>query len=51
MRNSLLLRQVLQQDRNLAEVWAPFAREALEAEGLLAGVEAEIASWSPTAAS
>ena len=38
--------EVLQQDRNLAEVWAPFARQALAEKGLLGEVEAEISSWS-----
>ena len=39
------LGDMLRQPRNLAEVWAPFARKALEEEGLLEEVEREIASW------
>jgi len=40
------LGQMLQQPRNLATMWAPFARQALEEEGLLEDVEKEIASWT-----
>ena len=40
------LGEMLQQHRNLAVAWAPFATRALREEGLLAPVEAEIASWA-----
>ena len=43
------LGEILQQSRNLAEVWRPIARQALAEKGRLAEVEAEIASWSTTA--
>jgi aarF domain-containing kinase len=46
---SLMLRglgEMLQQSRNLAVVWGPFARRALADKGLLADVEAEIATWT-----
>ena len=39
------LGDMLRQPRNLAEVWAPYAREALEKEGMLEEVEREIDSW------
>ena len=39
------LGEMLQQPRNLAVSWAPFARRALEEKGLLADVEEEIAAW------
>ena len=45
---SLMLRglgEMLGQSRNNAAAWAPFARRALAEEGMLADVEAEIASW------
>ena len=42
------LGEILQQSRNLAEVWRPIARQALAEKGRLAEVEAEIASWSTT---
>ena len=45
---SMMLRglgEMLQQSRNLATCWGPFARQALAEKGMLAEVEAEIASW------
>jgi len=39
------LGEMLRQPRNLAHVWEPYARKALEQEGLLEDVEREIASW------
>lgn len=39
------LGEMLQQSRNLAVCWRPFARQALQEKGLLEGVEAEIATW------
>lgn len=49
---SLMLRglgEMLQQPRNVAHEWAPFARRALKEKGRLAEVEAEIASWAKLA--
>ena len=46
---SLMLRglgQHLQQHRNLAECWAPFARQALREAGMLEEVDLDIASWT-----
>ena len=46
---SLMLRglgEMLQQSRNIATVWAPYARQALQEKGKLAEVEAEIATWT-----
>ena len=40
--------EMLQQSRNLAISWRPFARQALQEKGLLKGVEAEIAAWHRT---
>ena len=40
------LGEVLQQYRNLATCWGPYARQALAQKGQLADVEAEIASWT-----
>ena len=45
---SMMLRglgEMLQQYRNLATCWAPYAKMALKEKGQLAEVEAEIASW------
>ena len=45
---SMMLRglgEMLQQYRNLATCWAPFAKQALKDKGQLTAVEAEIASW------
>ena len=45
---SMMLRglgEMLQQYRNLAVSWAPYARQALAEKGRLKAVEAEIASW------
>lgn len=39
------LGEMLQQSRNLALCWRPFARQALQEKGLLEGVEKEIAAW------
>ena len=39
------LGEILQQSRNLATSWAPYARQALREAGQLAAVEAEIATW------
>ena len=38
-------REMLQQSRNLAVSWRPFAQQALREKGLLKGVEEEIAAW------
>ena len=46
--SSMMLRglgEMLQQYRNLAVSWGPMARKALQAEGKLKAVEAEIAAW------
>jgi hypothetical protein len=46
---SLMLRglgEMLQQPRNLAVVWGPYAKRALSEKGLLSGVEAEIEGWA-----
>ena len=40
------LGEMLQQSRNLAVSWRPYAQQALQEKGLLAGVEKEIAAWS-----
>ena len=45
---SMMLRGLggaLQQHRNLADAWAPFARRALAEKGQLEAVEAEIRAW------
>ena len=45
---SLMIRglgEMLQQSRNLAVCWKPYAERALREKGTLAEVEAEIASW------
>ncbi len=50
---SLMLRglgEMLQQSRNLAVAWRPYARQALAEKGRLAAVEAEIAAWTATPA-
>ena len=47
--NSMMLRglaEMLQQPRNGADVWAPFARRVLKENGCLQDVEDEIASWT-----
>ena len=36
---------MLQQSRNLAVCWKPYAERALREKGALTEVEAEIASW------
>ena len=36
---------MLQQSRNLAVCWKPYAERALREKGTLTEVEAEIASW------
>ena len=55
---SMMLRGLggyLQQHRNLADAWGPMAREALKIEDRkrktqrLAGIDAEIASWTAAA--
>eukprot|EP00944_MAST-04C_sp_MAST-4C-sp1_P008857 g8857.t1 len=46
---SMMLRglaEMLQQPRNGADVWAPFARRVLKENGCLKDVEDEIASWT-----
>ena len=40
------LAEMLQQPRNTAETWAPFARKVLRENNKLKEVEDEIASWS-----
>lgn len=40
------LGHALQQPRNLAEAWAPYAERALREAGQLQAVQAEIDSWS-----
>ena len=45
---SLMVRglgEMLQQSRNLAVCWKPYAERALREKGTLTEVEAEIASW------
>ena len=45
---SLMIRglgEMLQQSRNLAVCWKPYAELALREKGMLTEVEAEIASW------
>lgn len=42
------LGEILNQSRDVATAWGPFARRALAEKGLLADVEAEIASWEET---
>ena len=39
------LGEILQQPRNSAELWAPYARQALAEAGKLEEVEKEIAAW------
>ena len=39
------LGEMLQQSRNLAVCWKPYAERALREKGTLTEVEAEIASW------
>ena len=46
---SMMLRglgEMLQQPRNTADTWAPFARRALQEKNMLQEVEDEIASWT-----
>ena len=40
------LGQHLQQHRNLAECWAPFARQALSEAGMLEELDLDISSWT-----
>ena len=43
------LGEILNQSRDVATAWGPFARRALAEKGLLAAVEVEIASWESPA--
>ena len=48
MRHPVMVRglgEMLQQSRNLAVCWKPYAERALREKGTLTEVEAEIASW------